>query len=375
MLAKLIIQFVLFWWRIGIRLNGTNPWDPQVLDRRFYWHFLFRGSIGLGNSYVKKGWWRCEQLDVFFFKLLESAITDLFPKGGVMRIKRREAQKDMRDKVQSRRVSDVHYDDDPELFFSFLGSTRKYSCARWKGVSTLDEAQIQSMDLLFRKAKVERGQRVLEIGSGWGSTLAHGGEHFGIKGVGVSIAPNQIAASRKAYGHLPVEYRQQDYRDVEGKFDRVLSVGMIEHVGREYYREYFQKVRDVLPPDGLFVLQGILELTGIDTRDPWIEQEVWPGGMFVDTRVLREAARGILYVLDEEHFGPDYDKTCMAWRNNLQRNRDAIVAKYGIEKYRKYYYLFSACCGGFRAGRMTVGQLVLSPSDLRRTYKAVRLPL
>lgn len=202
--------------------------------------------------------------------------------------------------------------------------------------------------------------------------MAYAAEHFGVTGVGISVAEAQLAHARKAYGHLPIEFRHQDYHDFNEKADAVFSIGTIEHVGEKHYREYLEKMRGAVPSDGLIIVQGIFDLTGRATRDPWIYKHIWPGGMFVERERLLKATKGILYVLDEEYFGKDYDTTLLAWRQNLRKRREYVIAKYGLTEYRKYDYLFSACAGGFRSGRMTVGQIVLSPSDLRGTYQAVR---
>ncbi|MBI2612294.1 class I SAM-dependent methyltransferase [Candidatus Kaiserbacteria bacterium] len=372
MMAKHVVQHFLR--GAGIECNGPNPWDPQIHDERFYLRFMLKGSIGLGESYVER-WWGCERLDMFFCKFLGSGLTDLMPRAGVWRIKLREALMGLRSKIYSRRGAESHYDLDRNFFFTFLGKHNNYTCLRWDGVSTVDDAEVQKMHLVCRKAQLQQGQRLLDIGCGWGGTLAYAAENFGVRGVGINVAEEQLAHARKTYGYLPVEFRRQDYHDLDEKFDRVISIGMIEHVGRRHYREYLEKVRDVLPPDGLFVLQGIVDLTRRATRDPWTDKYIWSGGMFVELGRLRRDAEGVLYILDEEYFGEDYDKTLMAWYENLRKNRAAIIAKYGLEEYRKYEYLFNACAGGFRSKRMTVGQIVFSPSDLRSTYKAVRLPL
>mgnify|MGYP001586350722 CR=1 FL=1 len=376
MIAKFIIQSLL-WWGAGIRCNGTNPWDPQISDDRFYRRFLLHGSIGLGESYTE-GWWGCRELDMFFYRFLHSGLTDLMPRFGVLRIKAREfleALKSQQNKTYSRQGAEQHYELDPRLFFAFLGRYNNYSCLRWNGVSTIDEAEEQKMRHIFRKAQVQPEQRMLDIGCGWGGTLAYAAETEGVTGIGLTISDSQVAHACKTYGHLPLEFRNQDYNDFNEKVDVVISVGMIEHVGWRHYHRFFQKIRDSLPPDGLAVVQGIVDLTGRQTRDPWIDKYIWPGGMFLDMKRVHEAAEGVLYILDEEYSGEDYDKTLMAWRARLEQHREFIVTTFGREEYLKYYYLFSATAGGFRAGRMTVGQFVLSPSDLRGTYKSVRLPL
>ena len=365
---KLIVHALLG--RAGIVCNGPAPWDPQINDERFYRRVLLGGSIGLGESYVE-GWWDCADIESFVDRLLRSGITDMVPRFDKLRLLLSGLFADRQDKVRGKRVAKEHYDQEPEFFMDVLGSTNSYTCARWNGAANLDEAQTRKMDLICRKAHLRPSQRVLDIGCGWGGFLVHATSLYGVSGIGLSISEKQIAFARSKYHNLPIEFRLQDYRDFCGQVDAVVSICMIEHVGAAHYREYFRMAYDALRADGLFVLQCIFARSPKSVADAWLDKHIFPGGMLVTRERIATAVQGLFHILDEEYFGADYEKTLKAWYDNLAKNRGAVIAKYGLEHFRKYEYYFRMLIGAFRSGRITVGQLVLSPSP-RSEYVPVR---
>lgn len=356
--------------RAGIECDGTNPADPQIRDDRFYRRVALEGSIGLGESYMA-GWWTCERVDLLIHRLLASGMTDIVPQFNDWWLRISDLFVDRQDRPHSLHVAHDHYDTDPGFFDGVLGRTNSYTCARWCSVDDLDAAQEQKMRLISRKAELKAGQTVLDIGCGWGGYLDYAVRNCGVQGVGLSISQTQIEYARGRYGNLPIEFREEDYRDFDGEADAAVSICMIEHVGPKHLREYFSRIRRALPSTGLFVLQCIISHTDFAKYDPWLEKHIFPGGNLVTTKRLRAAVDGIFHVLDEEFFGEDYVKTLRAWYENLLARRESIVASYGVEHFRKYEYYFQMCMGGFMSGRITVGQFVLSPSD-RAGYVPVR---
>ncbi len=356
----------------GIEPNGGSPWDPQIKDGRFYRTVLLEGSVGLGDSYLN-GWWECSDLPGFILRILKSGIHLRIPRIDLFLRKFRFGLIDSQNRTRSQRVAEVHYDEDPHIFEIILGNTNNYTCGRWQGVSTLDAAQEQKMDLLCRKAGLEPDKTVLDIGSGWGGFLGHAVEHYGVRGIGLTISETQCKYSGKRYGHLPVEFRLQDYRDFNGTVDAVVSICVIEHVGPRHYREYFEKARASLArEDGLFAMQCIFACNKRATMDPWTEKHIFPNGVLPTLDQLTEATRGIFHIVDQEFFREDYVKTCAAWLDNLIRHRNEIIEKYGLRYYRKYEYYLSLYVAGFSSGRISVGQFVLSPIP-RPHYEAIRL--
>ncbi|MFZ2886402.1 MAG: class I SAM-dependent methyltransferase [Minisyncoccia bacterium] len=355
----------------GITCNGANEWDIQVHDDRFYRRALLEGSVGFGESYMD-GWWTCARMDLCIERILRSGLADWVPQFDEIKMKLRNLFRDRQSKEGSLRVAREHYDLSPDFFINILGDTNSYTCGRWPGVSTLDAAQVQKMDQLCRKLVLRQGQTVLDIGCGWGGFAGYAATKYGVNGIGQSISSVQLEYARSRYGDLPIKFLDQDYRDFRGKADAAVSICMIEHIGPAHYVEYFQRVRDALPKDGLFALQCIIAHRKRDMSSAWSDKYIFPGGMLVTLKNLRKSIRGIFHILDEEYFGEDYVLTLRAWLNNLRINKDAIVRKYGIEHYRKYEFYFLSFIGSFLSERITVGQFVLSATP-RPGYVPIRL--
>lgn len=356
----------------GIEPNGSSPWDPQIKDDRFYRTVLLKGSVGLGDSYIN-GWWECADISEFILRIIQSGIHLRVPRLDVLLRKLRFALLDAQDRVRSKRVAEVHYDEDPRIFEIMLGNTNSYTCGRWHGVSTLDAAQEQKMDLLCRKAGLSEGKIVLDIGSGWGGFLAHAAKRCGVRGIGLTISRTQFEYAQKRYSNLPVEFRLEDYRDFNGTVDAVVSICVIEHVGPQHYREYFEKARASLArEDGFFVVQCIFACDRRATMDPWTEKHIFPNGILPTLDRINESTQGVFHLVDQEFFREDYVKTFYAWRENLICHRNEIVEKYGMRYYRKYEYYLSLYVAGFSSGRINVGQFVFSPVPHLK-YRAIRI--
>lgn len=354
-----------------IQVNGPNAWDPQITDDRFYREVALRGSLGLGDSYLK-GWWTCRDMSGFIYRLLDSGITDKVPRFDSLYMRMKDLIVDGQNPENAKQVAHAHYDTDPAFFEGVLGPTNSYTCARWMGVNNLEDAQIQKMDLLCRKAELSPGKKVLDIGCGWGGFLAHATSKYGVSGIGLSIAQHQIDFARERYNNSPIEFRLQDYRDFKGMVDSIVSICMIEHVGHKHYGEYFGMARRAIAETGVFALQCIVSKNESSANDAWIDKHIFPNGELVTLSRLQKSVKGLFHIVDQELFGPDYVKTIRAWYENLLANSREIVQQYGIEHLRKYEYYFQSCMGAFLSGRITVGQFVLSPHP-RPDYVPIRI--
>jgi cyclopropane-fatty-acyl-phospholipid synthase len=267
----------------GVRINGPDPWDLTVHDERFYDRVLSQGTLGLGESYME-GWWDSPALDQLMERVLAHGIKDYRPKSlliplAILRLCLLNLQSSRR----SRKVAEVHYDLGNDFFARMLGRTMTYSCAYWRdGTRTLDEAQDRKLDLICDKLGLRGHHRLLDLGCGWGSLLAHAHRRTGCEGKGVTISEPQWRHASEAHRGLPLDFSLLDYRDSalgDGRpFDRIVSVGMFEHVGVRNHRPFFKRVAELLADDGLFVLQTIGNRAK-SGADPWIDKYIFPNSV------------------------------------------------------------------------------------------------
>ena len=216
--------------RADIKINGSRPWDMQVHDDRLYDRVLGSGTLGFGEGYMD-GWWDAEAIDQLICRILkfdlrsnlrvDFATIVTMARSRLLNLQRRKVDE----------VGEKHYDIGNELYSAMLDKRMIYSCGYWKDAQNLDAAQEAKLDLICRKAGLKEGMRVLDIGSGWGGFLRFAAERYGVEGVGLTISKEQADYANANRGNLPVETRLQDYLSLDGKFDRIISVGLVEHVG------------------------------------------------------------------------------------------------------------------------------------------------
>ena len=350
----------------GITLNGSNAYDPQIHNDSFYARVLQEGSLGLGESYME-GWWDCEALDQFFYKALALDLGKRFKHTwkfvfgfGLNQI--------LNAGIRPKRVEigAHHYDIGNDLFQAMLDKRLTYTCGYWKDAQDLNAAQEAKLDLVCRKLGLLREERVLDIGSGWGSFIGYAAEKYGASAIGVTVSRRQRALAQTLDEHLPMETRLQDYREITGKFDHVVSLGMFEHVGYRNYRTFMKLVDKVLVDDGLFLLQTIGGNHSVKRTDPWIDRYIFPDSMNPSIEQIGRSIEGLFVMEDWENFGEDYDRTLMEWYRNFDRNWHEIESNYGDRFYRMWKYYLLTCAGTFRARKNQVWQIVLSKEKARR---------
>ncbi|HJD97580.1 cyclopropane fatty acyl phospholipid synthase [Mailhella massiliensis] len=361
-----------------IRINGDRPWDIQVHNEALYSRVLRQGTLGLGEAYMD-GWWDCEEMDAMFCRAirahLERALCRTLP---FWMTEAAHALFNLQSRARAFMVARAHYDTDPALFRAMLGPTMQYSCAFWQKENGsagegLDEAQRAKMDMICRKLSLEPGMTVLDIGCGWGALALHMAEEYGVHVTGITVSREQLAFAqdKAASSGVEVEYRLMDYRSLRGAWDRVVSVGMFEHVGRRNYGDFMDTVRNALKPGGLFLLHSIGSNGALGAgsgADPWLTRYIFPNGILPSPSTLVGALERDFVMEDWQNFGADYDKTLMAWYENFERGFHAGAFSCTARQRRMYHYYLLSCAGAFRARSIQVWQLVLSPEGLPGGY-------
>jgi cyclopropane-fatty-acyl-phospholipid synthase len=255
-----------------------------------------------------------------------------------------------------------------------LDRRMQYTCAYWKDAATLDQAQEDKLRLICRKIQLRPGMTVLDLGGGYGGLANFMASEYGCRVTMYNISSAQVAYAREWCQGLPVRIEQKDYREAAheaGTFDRVVSVGLCEHIGQKNYRGFLELVHGLLSPGGLFLLHSIGGNESYTCTDAWIDKYIFPNGMTPSVAQLGKAMEGLWVVEDWHNFGPDYDKTLMAWWHNFGRVWPSLQANYDGRFYRMWKYYLLGCAGGFRARRLQLWQLVLSKGDIP-TYAPVR---
>ena len=275
-----------------------------------------------------------------------------------------------------------HYDLDGRLYDLFLGPDRQYSCAYFEHPGQgLDDAQLAKKRHLAAKLLVDPGHRVLDIGSGWGGLALYLAEHCGAEVTGITLSEEQlgVARGRKQQQGLggAVDFRLQDYRSVTEPFDRIVSVGMFEHVGVAYYDTFFSKVSELLTDDGVMLLHSIGSINGPCVNNPWITKYIFPGGYSPAlSEVLPAIERAGLIVTDIEILRLHYAETLRAWRENFLDRRDEAKTLYDERFCRMWEFYLAGCEAGFRHGDLMVFQIQIAKRldtvPLTRDYIAAR---
>jgi cyclopropane-fatty-acyl-phospholipid synthase len=367
--ARALIERLLL--GADVRIDGDRPWDLQVHDDRLYARLITGGSLALGESYMD-GWWDSERIDDFIDRALRADVESGVRVRGESLRTLVAALVNLQRPSRAFRVGRHHYDIGNELYRRMLDRRMIYSCGYWRSASTLDEAQEAKLDLALRKLDLQPGMRLLDIGCGWGGAAKFAAERYGVEVVGITVSEEQVKLAREACEGLDVEIRLQDYREVTGKFDRIISIGMFEHVGVKNYKRFFQVARRCLEDDGLLLLHTIGGNLSVNRTEPWIERYIFPNSMLPSAAQIAEAVEGKFVIEDWHNFGPDYDRTLMCWWKNFEAEWPALEDQYDQRFYRMWKYYLLSCAGSFRSRKNQLWQVVLAPNGVRGGYRAPR---
>ena len=353
-----------------------------VHDPAFYREVARGGEAGLGRSYTA-GHWSSPDLEnvTLILNLNVADFTHAITGGGLFakatRLVGRAAQRVLAARKRStpegsRHGMSVAYDVGEDFFHLMLGESMLYSCAIFPTAeSTLDAAQRHKLDVLIRKLAPEPGHRVLDIGCGWGTLLGEIHARHGCETHGVSLARRQIDHCRETFPEG--RFDLLDYRDIEGEelYDRIISVGMIEHVGVDYHEVFMESVARLLKPGGRAVFHTMIEGDLLDLGDgthidSYAAETIMPVSYIPSPRELRRAINrcGRLRPIHDERFGQHYGKTMRSWRANVLTHRSEIAKLYSEEHVRVYDYIWGMSSGCFLSSNFDLLQLVVEKGPL-----------
>ncbi len=355
-----------------IQINGGRAHDIQIHNEAFYKRVFSQGSLGLGESYVD-GWWDCQSLDTFFYHLLSADLSaSIKPSLSLLYSYVQAKLFNLQAGSRTYVVGQEHYDLGNDLYNAMLDKRLVYTCGYWKNATNLDEAQEAKLDLVCKKLQLEPNMTILDVGCGWGSFAKYAAEKYKARVTGITVSKEQVELGKSLCKWLPVEIRYQDYRDLNQSFDRIVSLGMFEHVGYKNYRTYMKIMQKCLKDDGLFLLHTIGGNNSYACGDPWLNKYIFPNSMLPSASQITQAVEGIFVVEDWHNFSAYYDPTLMAWFNNFNNNWPILKNTYSERFYRMWKYYLLSCAGLFRARKGQLWQLVLSNKGLPGGYTSYR---
>jgi cyclopropane-fatty-acyl-phospholipid synthase len=362
----------------GIRINGKQPWDIQVHNQQFYTRVVRERTLGVGESYMQK-WWDVEALDEFFARGFASHIHQKLKLRPITILQIIYSQLfNLQNKLRAKQVTDQHYNLDNQLYRYMLGPSMSYTCAYWHDAHDLDTAQMRKHELICRKINLTSQDTLLDLGCGWGGFAKYAASHYGCKVVAVNLSSEQIHYAKQHAQELPIQYYNCDYRDIhiynpkQIQFDKVVSIGLCEHIGYKNYLGFIQLVHQCLKEEGLFLLHTIGSDTSVTRANQWISKYIFPNSMLPSIAQLGKVFEGHFVMEDWHNFGADYDRTLMAWYHNYQQHLDYILDKYGEVFHRMWRYYLLSCAGMFRARATQLWQIVLSKHGVRGGYVSIR---
>ena len=364
----------------GENSENIRPWDIIIKNNQTYDDFV-SGSLGFMESYMK-GYWSCNNLEKLFQKLGDANLHNLNNYTlsqliylGISRLRIKLMGFSRKD---GELVGLQHYDLPCQLYEIMLGPTMTYSCAYFKNTDNLDQAQMNKMDLIARKLHLEPGVKILDIGCGWGTLSNYLVTNYDVEVVAITISKEQFKYCQEKYNNSKLEFKLQDYRDIDGDFDRIVSVGMFEHVTSANYDTYFRACQRVLKPNGLILLHTI---TGDKSHspgggNPFIMKYIFPNSQLPSLSQIMGAVAYKFTVDDVQNFGLYYAKTLEKWRDNFDTVKiNHILSKHNKSIGESFIRMWEAYLAmsqiGFETEKIYLHQLVLTKNK-NEVYEAVR---
>ncbi|MDN3700630.1 cyclopropane fatty acyl phospholipid synthase [Vibrio artabrorum] len=352
-----------------IKINGNRPWDIQIHDTAVFNRVLTDGSLGFGESYMDK-MWDCDDIAEMISRVLASKIDkklDLKKKLVLgAHIGKSKVKKFFNPQGTSLSKKNVqfHYDIGNDLYKAMLDKRMTYTCAYWDNSDNLDDAQEAKLDLICKKLDLKPGMRILDIGCGWGSFMIYAAEKYGVTCDGLTLSEEQAKLGSLLVDekNVPVNFILKDYRLYEPyeKYDRIVSVGMLEHVGSSNYSDFFKCANKLMKDDAIFLLHTIGSFESTTTNDPWIHKYIFPNGEIPSLAQLSIAMEPAFNMEDLHNIGQSYDLTLCAWYENFHKAWTTKQIDYDERFYRMWKYYLLSCAGAFRCRDLSVWQMSLT---------------
>ena len=345
--------------RADIRVNGSRPCDIRIHNPRVAQRTLTQANLGLGESYMD-GDWDCDALDQFFDRILRTKVDRAVSPLRLLFHALRFRLLNLQTARRAFQVGERHYDIGNDLYRAMLDERLTYTCGYWEQATTLEAAQEAKLDLICRKLDLQPGQRVLDIGCGWGGMAIYLARHFDCRVTGITLSTEQLALARERAEAAGVAGRTSfelvDYRNLATsgtQFDRIVSVGMFEHVGRPQFDTFFDAVTRLLTDDGVMLLHTIGRMGQPGRTDNFTDRYIFPGGYIPAlSEVVSSSEKFRLIPTDVETLRLHYAKTLRSWYAHCQANRDAIEKMYDARFFRMWTFYLSGSTAAFETGGM-----------------------
>ncbi len=371
---------------IGNKADSKNRAVIYVRDWRFFSHSVLYGDTGFGEAFTE-GWWDSpDVLRVLDWFLLNSSKTPTFAETsarsllvnalGIINYMRHIARPNSV-RMAKKNIAD-HYDLSNDLYRLMLDESMAYSCAMYfTGNETLEEAQRNKFEALCRKLSLRAEDHLLEIGSGWGGFAIYAAQNYGCRVTTVTISQEQFDFAKRLIQEKnltdKIEIRLQDYRHIQGQFDKIVSIEMVEALGLRYYDTFFRKIHSLLKPKGIVAIQCITypdkRFADYMKRTDWIQKHIFPGSLLMSQHEMRKSMlrTGDLEIYHIESIGLSYVHTLSEWRKRFNENRDKILKLKFDERFiRKWNFYLYYCEAGFTSRYINAVQIVLSRPENRQ---------
>jgi len=338
--------------------------DIQVHDATFFQNLLLKGSLGLGNTYVE-GKWDSNQIDDIIFNILS---TGIYQKIAHLYNGFRLIQNQFRNNQDgngSNKVIEEHYDLPVEFYSAFLDPYFQYTCALFDETDDLNQAQKNKMELICQKLELEEGQRVLDIGGGWGGLAKFMKENYDVRPTVVTLSKEQARHIKESTEGIEVWLN--DYIDLPTlstePFDAISAIGIFEHIGHKNYSNFLKITSHSLKKDGKFILQTLYTPYSIPASNRWLHKHIFPNGELPPITYIENAAKGVLSAHNNSHphfqeLTPHYFPTLHAWDKKLKDSMEKGIIDIPKKMQRIWHFYFMACAGAIKAKHMRVGQFL-----------------